>query len=187
MLEGLNVASYVDYFRWIAENNSSLQHNPAGETGDGDQGSVHFTRWTADEILTGLRSKVGFPCLMLELYETDTRGDAFDIDLRPQGAFSIIDRADNNFDSEMAAFTNAESITREVLQQIWNDHYAQGADRCTSPLLNFDFEKLNISPVGPILDNCFGYRVLFSFRGVNNWSRNSMTLVDFDNSPLTTK
>lgn len=185
--DGLNVLSYVDYFRWIAENNPELLHDPAGETGDAEPGSMSFARWSTDEVLTGLRTKVGFPALLLELYETDTKGDSpLDIDLRPQGAFTVIDRALPTHSDELRAYGKAEGITKTILEQIEEDHYGENADRCQAPLTEVDMNNLTISPVGPLFDNCFGYRVLFYFKGVQHWDRNNMNLVDYDNQELVT-
>lgn len=157
------VSAYTDYFRQLAVHQVDLQHNPAGETGDAPPGSVHFTRWSADEAITGLRSKVSFPALLLELYETNTTAEIeYDVRNNYLGAFSIVASAlPENFASEMDAFLLSEKIMTDILQKIWSDHYS-ATDRCSTP---FEFFNLNysITPFGPIFDNQFGYRCEFNF------------------------
>lgn len=157
------VSNYTDYFRQLAVHQADLQHDPAGETGDAAPGSVHFTRWSADEAITGLRSKVSFPALLLELYETNTSSEIeYDVRNSYMGAFSVVATAQpEDFTSEMAAFLTSEKIMTDLLQKIWADHYS-GADRCSTP---FEYWNLsyNITPFGPVFDNQFGYRCEFSF------------------------
>ena len=165
-----NVAEYIDYFRQIAVNNVFLQHNPASEMGSAPAESKHFARWSADEVLTGLRTKMSFPALLVELYETDTEAtDVNDVNGKYSGAFSILQSAlMENYTSEEAAYVLAEKIMLDVLRTIWNDHYGEEADRCEAPFEYFSFDKMNITPVGPIYNNQFGYRVLFGFRMSDN-------------------
>lgn len=164
-MQTANLSDYIDYFRQLAILQTDLQHNPAGETGDADTGSVHFARWTADEIITGLRTKVSFPALMLELYEVNTKSShEWDIKNYYTGAFSIVCSAlPGIFASEVQAFALSENIMRDILQHIWNDHYGDGVGRCAAPFEYFDFNNLNITFFGPILNNEFGYRCEFSF------------------------
>lgn len=161
----MNVSSYTDYFRQLAVHQADLKHNPAGESGDAPVGSVHFTRWSADEALTGLRSKVSFPALLLEMYEVATSAEIeYDVRAERSGAFSIaVSALPENFTSETAAFEEAEDIMTDILQQIWDDHYGTGKDRCTTP---FEYWSLhyNIIPFGPILEQQFGYRCEFTFK-----------------------
>jgi hypothetical protein len=163
-MQNANVSDYIDYFRQLAVHHHLLLHNPAGETGDAAPGSIHFARWTADEILTGLRSKVSFPALMLELYETNTNFQTeLDVRNKYSGAFSIVASAlPGDFTSEVAAFQLAEQIMTDILQQIWNDHYGLGASRCSTPFEYWNPEY-SITFFGPILNNEFGYRCEFTF------------------------
>lgn len=161
-----NVAEYIDYFRQMAISNVFLQHNPAGETGDAAPDSVHFGRVSAEEVVTGLRTKMGFPALLLELYETDTESDeVHDIKGKYSGGFMVVQHAQpGNYKSEEDAYVLAEKILLDVLRRIWNDHYGTDADRCEAPFEIFDMDKISITPVGPLFENEFGYRVLFNFK-----------------------
>lgn len=159
-----NVSSYVDYFRQIAVKHSQLQHDPATENGDGEPGKKRFTRWTADEALNGLRTSISFPALLLELYDNETGGESvYEVRQNPYGAFTILEHAQpGSFTSEMEAFVKAETIAYQVLQKIWADHYGPQADRCKTPFKDIAL-KYNITAVGPLFDNEFGYRCEFAF------------------------
>ncbi len=159
----INITGYINYFRQLAIHHVDLQHDPASETGDAAPGSKKFTRWSAEEVLTGLRSAVSFPALMLELYETTTKSEMnLDVKNDHSGAFTVLASAQpGSQTSEIEAFTKAQEITTDLLQKIWDDHYGPGANRCSAPLNFFDFDGLQITPVGPLINNEFGYRVEF--------------------------
>jgi len=161
-----NVNAYTNYFRGLAIYHKDIQHNPASETGGAAPGAKKFTRWGIDEVVTGLRTKMGWPALLLELYEVQTTGEnQYDIKGNYNGAFTVLDRADvNNYTSEMTAFQKTESIYRDLLKKIWQDHFGPDAEFCTRVFSFFAFEKLIITPVGPLFDNQFGWRIEFSFR-----------------------
>ena len=160
-----NVETYIDYFRQMAVKHKDLQHDPASETGDSVPGAKRFARWNADEIISGLRSKVAFPALLIELYENDLQSSSvYDIKQRPRGAFTILEHVrPDDFTDEERAFAVTEEMVYDVLKQIWQHHYNSEADRCQTPFKQFHFDKLTITPVGPLFDNEFGYRVEFDF------------------------
>lgn len=160
-----NVSGYINYFRQIAVKHSVLQHDPSTETGDGDPGRKRFTRWSADEALQGLRTKLSFPALLLELYETETQSEVvYEVRQKPRGAITVLQTAlPENTTSEIEAFVTAETIMYQVLQKIWADHYGQAVNRCNTPFKDFSFKIPNITPVGPLFDNQFGYRLEFDF------------------------
>lgn len=161
-MSNTNVQLYIDYFRQMAVKHKDLQHNPAAENGDG---YCRFARWSADEVVNGLRTKFRFPALLLEMYEVVTASEiAWDIKGLYRGAFTVLDeaRASNTTD-EVDKLAQTERIMFDVLKQIWQDHYGPNADRATTPFQYFHFDKLQIMPVGPLFDNQFGWRVEFAF------------------------
>ncbi len=160
-----DVKAYIDYFRQLAVQHINLQHNPASEDGDAAPGACHFSRWTADEVVTGLRSRVNFPALLLELYELTTKSTIeYDVKNNYSGAFSVVQSAlKENYASEVEAFALTEKIVSDLLNKIWADHYAPGVERCETPFMYFNFDNINITPFGPVLENEFGYRVEFNF------------------------
>ena len=161
-----NVTAYINFFRQLAIAHQGILHNPNSETqSDAPVGSKHFTKVSVDEVLTGLRTSVGWPCLMLELYETDTNAEiVYDIRKRPKGAFMVlVHPADQSIAEEENCYAVAESIVYDLLKQIWQVHYGVGMYGCTTPFKEFNFDKINITPVGPLFDREFGYRVEFDF------------------------
>jgi len=158
------VTEYINYFRQLAIAHKDIRHNPLSETDEAPPASKHFTRIAIEEVLKGLRSAVGFPCLCLELYQNETSAEnTISIKSLPSGAFMVIDHPENDsFAAEEAVMAKTERIVYELLQQIWQDH-KPGSDICARPFKFFDFNKVLIEPVGPVFTGEYGYRVEFSF------------------------
>ncbi len=159
------IADYINYFRSLAVAHKDLLHNPLSEGADGPAEGSHFTTVSVDEVLSALRSGISFPCICLELYEIQTQSQVVeDIKLLPKGAFMVIDNpADNSFAEITASRVKTEAIVFDILKQIWQHHYAPGVDTCLAPFNFFDFDKINITPVGPIFSGQYGHRVVFDF------------------------
>lgn len=165
-----NVGGYIDYFRQLAVRHHLLLHDPASENGDCEDGAMHFTKISVDQVLKALRSKIGFPCLTLELYEIETESQiVYEVRPHPRGAFMVVDHpAEDTFAAEQACYETCEAIVYDILKQVWQDHYGVQSDRCTTPFKDFSFDKLSITPVGPIFDKEHGYRVEFDFEFFSN-------------------
>lgn len=164
-----NVEFYTDYFRQLAVRHKDLKHNPAAETGDADVSEKRFTKWSVEEVVTGLRGSMGFPALMLELYdEKGTSEMMYSVAQHTRGAFTILAQSViGDFNSEIAAYAIAERIMFDMLKQIWQDHYAD-EDACDTPFKSFSF-NYEKTPVGPLFEgNKFGYRVEFDFQFHNH-------------------
>lgn len=159
------IADYINYFRQLAIAHKDLQHNPLSEGADGPAEGSHFTTVSVDEVLSALRSGIGFACLCLELYEIQTQSQSVeDIKLLPKGAFMVIDNpADISFAAITACRVKTEAIAFDLLKKIWQDHYAAGVDPCQAPFKFFDFDNITITPVGPIFSGQYGHRVVFDF------------------------
>lgn len=160
-----NLLTYTNYFRNLAVTHPDLQHNPASETGDAPVGEKRFCKWTADEVVGGLRTKISFPALLLQLYEIDTAAaTTYDIRRRPKGAFAVVQKAKNNdIAAEEEAYQLTEKICNEILQQIWADHYLPNVDICDRPFNNFDFNRINMVPTGKLFESHYGWNVDFEF------------------------
>lgn len=160
------VANYTDYFRSLAIAHHQLQHNTASETGDVAVGEKAFACWGVEEALTDLRTKIGSKALLLEMFEELTTSEiVYDIRGNLKGAFTIVEKASSKLvKDEIAAQNNTYTITKQMLNKIWIDHYGNGVNRCNTPFKDVDFNGLNIMPVGPILNGLyFGWRVEFTF------------------------
>lgn len=156
--------TYISYFRSLAIRHKDLQHDPLSDSGQVGAASKHFTRFEYNEVVKGLRSTVGFPCLCLHLYENETDSqNNINVKFNPRGAFMVIDHpATDSFADEQAAYSKSERIAYEILQQIYQDH-KPGSDPCARPFKKFDFDKINITPVGPVFTGEYGYLVEFNF------------------------
>jgi hypothetical protein len=159
------IADYINYFRSLAVAHKDLLHNPLSEGADGPAEGSHFTTVSVDEVLSALRSGIGFACLCLELYEVQTQSQQVaDIKLLPKGAFMVIDNpVDTSFESITVARIKTEQIVYDFLKKIWQDHYGEGVDPCLAPFKFFDFDNITITPVGPIFSGQYGHRVVFDF------------------------
>jgi len=161
------VGSYTDYFRQKAIADPDLQHNPLGEDGDAPIGSMHFNTWSVDDIVTGINGQLGFPALLLEMYETSLQEQStYDIKGVRQGAFTILTMAQvqQSQKARIAAYSLTETIMMRTLQTMWEDHYGENANRCTAQFENLDFSNMQLMPVGPVQNDKYGWRCEFTFR-----------------------
>lgn len=165
----VSVKSYINYFRTLAVIDEDIQHNPLSEDDDSGVYEKKFTRWSADEVVSGLRNAVGWPACLLEMFEITTRAEVpYDVKGIYQGAFTILDHATpDNTKEEVDALDRTERIYKNFLKMIYQDHYGKNKDRCTTPFAEFYFNNLVITPVGPLFQNEFGFRVEFTFKPIN--------------------
>jgi len=160
------VLDYINYFRSLAIAHKDLRHNPLSETGDGPVGSMHFTKVSPEQVLKALRTGIGFPCMAIELYDTQMESQvSSDIKPKTSGAFMIIDNpASQSAADEDAVFGKTERVTYDILKQIYQDVLSPGADdECAAPFEFFEFDKLSITPVSRIFGGQSGYRTVFDF------------------------
>lgn len=156
-----DIEGYIDYFRQMAVQHKDIRHNPASEDGSVGPGEKRFSTWGIDQVVTGLRTKMGDPVLLLENYEIVTGGQSLhDVKASYSGAFTIIGRAKiNNYADEVAQFAKCERIYRDILKKMWQDVYGPDHEFCTTPFSGIHFHSLSIVSVGPLFDNSFGWRV----------------------------
>lgn len=165
-----NQSTYVNYFRNLATTHPDIQHNPTSETGDAPVGEKRFAKWTAEEVIGSLRTKMSFPALLLQQYEIETvAASEYDIRRRPKGSFAILQKAKNNdLASQEEAEELTEKICNEILQQIWADHYLPGVEICDRPFANFEFANLSMVPTGKLYESHYGWNVDFEFEFQND-------------------
>ena len=157
---------YINYFRNIAVQHYRIGHQVAGETGDSRPGKMRFASYNAADVISkSLRTKVGFPALLTEVYDWDTKGSTvYDVKNNFIGGFMVLDHANaKDYADEQRALNTTEGIMHEILWRIWQDHYGPDKDRCQTPFQHLDM-NLSVIAVGPVFDNEFGWRVEFSFR-----------------------
>lgn len=159
-----NVSKYIDYFRQLAVKHKDLQHDTATETADGDIEKKRFAIWSNEEVISGLRTKISFPALLIEIYENNLSSETvYDVRQRPKGTFTVLEHAETN---ELAAiepaYKKAETIVYDLLKRIWQDTYAPDVDRCQTVFKQFRY-NINITPTGKLFQNEYGYYVEFDF------------------------
>lgn len=163
----MNTSTYSAYFRNLAIKHTLLRHDPLSEQGSAP-GKKHFFRFSTDEIITGLRSKINFPALGLELYEKTTGNN---VKGTYDGAFSVLCTADaEDYSAVEEAYDISEKILHDILAKIYQDHYGPITSRCGTPFQFFDFDNLKIMSMGPVFDSQFGWRCEFSFRMYKEYS-----------------
>lgn len=161
-----NLSSYVGYFRGLAVSHKDLQHDPDSELPDGDPSKCHFIRWSMEDAVIGINNKIGFPLLLLEIYEQVTESQMiYDVKKNCKGAITIVDHVtnDNDLIGQEVALITTESIMSDVLKQMWQDRYGQNAI-ADNPFKEIYFNGMNIIPVDHILSGKeFGWRTEFNF------------------------
>jgi hypothetical protein len=160
-----NLTGYINYFRQLAVMHKDIQHDVKSETGGGAVGSKKFTSYSIEEVVQGLRTTVGFPCLAIELYDIETEAESFsNITLRPAGAFMVLCHPENDsFAAQENCYTKAEQIVYDILKKMYNDLHGSDADACDTPFNEIEFHKIAITPVGPVFGGEYGYRVTYNF------------------------
>lgn len=143
-------SEYKDYFKQAAENHLQLEHTETNK-------SFYFLSY--DEILKNLKPAVKFPCLFLENPDGEY-DDNFSDNIRDnkRGAFMILNHigARSTVDEKMELVDQCWEIGTDIISKMWND-------RKKRTISGFTPGSVRYQMVGPILDNCYGYRWEFSF------------------------
>lgn len=163
-----NVSNYTNYFRNLAIRHYLLRHNPESETGNAPAESKRFTRWSADEVVTGLNTQIGFPALLLEIFEVTTSSSSnYDVKNNPVGAITVLSSATpGDTAAELQAFDTTMQIVADLLQQMWTDVYGPNRHNCNEaiPFEEFYLNGIQFTPVGPLFQMQYGWRVEFGFK-----------------------
>lgn len=171
----MNIATYINYFRQLAILHKLLRHNPLTETNQGSADERRFGWYNANDVLTGLRFQANWPALLVELYEEDiTAPNTYDINGIYTGAFSVFARANiNEPATELTAYQTAETIMQQIIHRLYQDHFGTGKNRCQTPFQYLYLDKASLMPVGPVFDNCFGWRFEFRFKPTQAYNYNT--------------
>lgn len=159
------IETFTDYFRQLAIRHKDIRHDPATEDGGGEIGGRRFSYWSAANVISGMRAQLGFPALMLELYETELdASNMANIKQLPKAAITVLAHAEGSgMKPEESAYTVAETIMISIIQQIYQDHHGPDAGPCSKPFARIEFDKAPIMPTGKVLTNEYGWRFEFSF------------------------
>jgi len=146
-------SDYISFFEDLATKHKSILHSPTEK---------HFFRANIEEVITGLRSKIKFPAMVLESYEVrliDYKSD--NIYMAPVGAFSIIDKVErDNYDKENEAINTCMLIGIDIITAI-REEYQNFRNNPNRKIKYFDPATVTGYKVGPLFENCFGYRFEF--------------------------
>ena len=155
----LNVAKYISYFK-----NLATQHKEIGHTEE----EKHFFRMNIEEVLTGLRSDINLPALILESFEGRLVDKKSDNNLaNREGAFMILKKVEvDNFDQENEFLDDSERIGLDIIKRMRRDSKTNPIqDRI---LKRFDYDGVSWGKVGPVFDNYYGYRFIFRLQDFEN-------------------
>lgn len=149
----MEFSEYIAYFEEVSRKHKGIGHTDAEK---------HFYRLDIEELITGLRSDLNFPCLLLESltgHLNDTDADSVQDILT--GAFTILKQVDpGDFTMEMQALQESIRIGKDIISKIRHD-----SRRTKVPVIEgFFLSSVLYEKVGPVFDNCYGYRFMFSFQ-----------------------
>ncbi len=141
----------VAYFERLAAGHASLVHTPTEK---------HFFRFELEEMLTGMRSEVNYPALVLEGYDFNfVDGESDNVHKRISCAFMIIGKvADKgDYDAIHSLWDSLEEIGDEVIIRILHDK----RERKTPVLAYFSARSVTGSPLTDMNLIHFGFRYEF--------------------------
>ena len=141
----------IAYFKYIASSHIALQHTDENK---------HFFRFELEEVLTGIRSSINYPALILEGYDFGYSDNNSDNLMKCRnGAFILLDHAmhADDFDRIDEIYDEMESIADDILAKIKADK----RNLSVPFIAGFDINKTE----GQMLkgnDQTFGIRITFT-------------------------
>ncbi len=166
----MTLADFLLYGEQIARRNKLIGHT------DTEQ---HFVQFGLEAVHSALKD-VMYPLLGAELPVTgfDDRGSD-NIHIINDGAFVIVQSVREG-DSEAVnkAYNEMHIIAIQIVQKFLNDRKLSLVPGRPSPqnqINNLAISRIKIVDVGPIFENCYGWRVSFPMQGATD-----MDLVESD-------
>jgi len=154
----MTLENYEDYFIDIATHHKLIAHQDANY-------ERTFKRDSIDVLISCMRGDLAVDkrfALILENPDgTLSDGGSDNPRDNQRGAFWIIKNiAKGDIIADKAVRTQAKSICISVISKIRNDH----RKGIKTPFLKaLDINNIEYHPVGPVMDNCVGYRCEFGF------------------------
>ena len=145
-------ADLVAYFEQIARNHKDIRHTDSEK---------HFFRFELEEMLTGMRSKINYPALVLEGYDfefTDEKSD--NVHKRLNCAFMILGKVTDKGDFDLIhdLWDRLEEIGDEIIIRILSDKRS----RVVPVLTYFSMNSVNGAPLTDLQLVHYGYRYAFT-------------------------
>lgn len=150
------------YFETLARNHSAILHSDL---------EAHFFHSDINEILSGIRDKVNFPCVLMADYDYSfVDNDSDNHHKKRNIALVFLDHADDSddFESISAIFSEMEQIADDWINRIYNDKL----DRRHQFLKDFELNEINGVQFSTV-DNNFGIWLPISATSLHNISVDS--------------
>lgn len=163
----ITLKSYIDYFRAIAVAHVSIAHNPLAENQDTDSGDCYFGIFDLADVFTKLKSSMGSDRASLLVHPYEIKGSnkgGADNRLAFTGGFVVAKKA-AKFDiiDRVNAQLYSEQTTLDIVGKMISDCRNSDGNKCNTPFENLQLDNFDITPVGPIWENHYGWHVEFSF------------------------
>lgn len=162
-----SINTYVNYFRLMAASHTSIGHELGSEGPDADKSKSRFAIFSHDEVLTGLRSRIGDGVvLFLHPYFIKPKSNgAGDYRGVYSGAFIIAKKANKSDIADwLPALNECEFIAYGIAGQLVNDSNEFGATcKMQNPFSGCLWDDMKFEPVMNLWDGRFGWYVEFEF------------------------
>lgn len=162
----VTLTEYIAYFENIAKNHKAIKHSNTQK---------HFFKIDLEELISGLKTAIVYPALVLEGYDFSFIDNVSDNILKQRTcAFSILLKPKNtgDFKEIYSLYDIAEGIVNDIINLMW-DHKRQ---RGHTIVADFDLNSIEVLPISGIVENAVGYRVSFNMETghdpevtENNW------------------
>ncbi len=142
----------VAYFENLASQHLSIRHTLAEK---------HFFRFELEEMLTGMRSEMNFPAMILEGYDFEfVDHDSDNLHKRVNCAFMLIDKVSDkgDFDAIHTLWDTIEEIGDETIVRILSDK----RERKTPCLAYFHASSVTGTPITDMNLVHYGFRYSFN-------------------------
>jgi hypothetical protein len=151
----MKFSDYIAYFETAAINHKVIAHDPNND---------HHTFYRLEDILNGMSLKNKHLCLVVETTATKPNDEKSDnIRKLKTGAFAILQYVTKDDVAALdAAFDLTEEVAEDIVSKILND--TRKSKSVTKPPIpiQVDVNTINITPMGPMLDNHYGWKVEFT-------------------------
>ena len=171
-------SEYSDYFEGLA-----AKYKPIGHT---DQ-DPRFALLDIDDILSTQRGKLDFtnPVMVLENPEGQLSWVHNQLSDRKFGAFHILKNVPRNDpEKKKAVMDECQTHGKAIIARMQYEKFSLHKDNSDSPyaqmLKFFDLNEVKYHKVGPLFNDCFGWRFEFEFARQSPLPFDSDDWTDFD-------
>ena len=145
---------FITYWENIAKNHKSIKHTSS---------DMHFCRLELEEVLSGLKSELNYPALIVETYDWRMQDLSSDNVLKQRTCgVMVLDRCDDrgNFSDDVTTLSTIESIIDDILTLI--RHHRDEMEH--NVVMEFDMNTIDVVPVIGTFDNLYGFRIVFDMK-----------------------